>query len=310
MQAKYDYYVESVNMVIDYIDQNIEKQFTLDELSDCANFSKFHFHRIFHDIVGEAPFQYILRVRLERSASIINSNPRKNLTEIASKCGFSSLALFSRNFKKHFHCTPSAFKKVLKHKSNKSQTKRNKQPIEKKPQLYFCKKTKTIKWTSNMDFIKSVEVKKLPKMTVAYNRSFGPYKGNNDLYQKHQDELFSWAASKDLLIRENFKYLILYHDNPKVALNENQRMSLSLTVPPQTKTEGIIGKMEIDEDLYLVCQCELSSEDFPKIWNWIFENWFKHNNYVPLEKPYYELYPEPPTGNLFKVDFCIPVEAA
>ncbi len=146
-------------------------------------------------------------------------------------------------------------------------------------------------------------------MTVANNRKLGPYKGNDELCQKHRDELFNWAASKELMNDVNFKYLIIYHDNPNVALNDNQRISLCVTALSETETGGIIGKMDVEEGKYVICQCELSAQDFPKVWDWIYGHWFANNNYVPDDKPYFELYPEQPKGKIFRVDFCIPVKA-
>ena len=309
MEARHHYYIERINKVLDYIDKNLEKPFSLEDLSTVASFSKYHFHRIFSAIIGESIFQYILRIRLEKSASLMLVQPQEKLANIAYRCGFSDLSIFSRNFKKHFKIAPSTYRKNAIEKSNWSQTNRNNQQKEGKLDLYFCPEFKTIKWTSNMEIIKDIEVKSLSKMTVAYNRSFGPYKGNNALYQKHRAELFAWAASKDLMKDENFKYLILYHDNPAVTLNDTQRMSLCVTIPPQTKTEGIIGKMEITEAKYAVFQCELRVQDFPKVWDWIYGQWFPNNNYIPDDKPYFELYPEQPKGEEFRVDFCIPVKA-
>ncbi|MNE82153.1 DNA gyrase inhibitor [compost metagenome] len=107
---------------------------------------------------------------------------------------------------------------------------------------------------------------------------------------------------------EDFKYLILYHDNPTVALNNNQRMSLCVVVPPGTPTNGTIGKMDIEKGKYVVCQFNLSAKDFPKAWDWIFNKWFPGSGYVPDDKPYFEVYPEQPKGEIFRVDICIPVK--
>ncbi|WP_108866789.1 AraC family transcriptional regulator [Aquimarina aquimarini] len=309
MQTKQNHYIRNTNKVLDYIDKNLEKSFSLEELSLIANFSKFHFRRIFIAIVGESPFQYIVRLRLEKSASLIISQPHKSLSEIAYQCGFSDLSIFSRSFKKHFNTTASFYKKEAIQKSNNSQTNSNIRHKEDKIAPYFCPASKTIKWTSTMEIIKNVEVRTLSKMTVAYNRSLGPYKGNNELYQKHRGELFAWAASKELMGNEDFKYLIVYHDNPKVTLNDTQRMSLCVTIPKETETDGIIGKMDIEEGKYVVCQFEMSAQDFPKAWDWIYGQWFPTNNYVPDDKPYFELYPEQPKGEIFKVEFYVPVKA-
>lgn len=297
------YYISQINKVLDYIDQHLDKTFSLEELSAQALFSKYHFHRMFTAIVGEAPFQYILRLRLEKAASMIVVAPQKSLSSIAIECGFSDLSVFSRNFKKHFNQTPTAYKK-----SNKRQIQSNEHQSLGKIAPYFCLDFRTIKWRTNMDVIKNVEVRELSTMTVAYNRSFGPYQGNNELYQKHRSELFAWAAAKGIMANQNFKYLILYHDNPNVALNDNQRMSLCVTIPPNIEPQGQIGKMDIKQGKYLVCECELTALDFPKVWDWIYGQWFVANSYIPADKPYFELYPEQPKGEVFQVHFCIPVE--
>lgn len=308
MQTKYNYYIRNINKVLDYIDSHLAQPFTLEELSLQANFSKYHFHRIFQSIIGESPFQYILRLRLQKAASLIHFSSM-SLTMIAYECGFSDLAIFSRNFKKHFGSSPSNYKKTATTKSNLSQINSKQQHIQNKPAPYFCSHSNTIKWISNMDIIKNIEVKDIATIAVAYNRSFGPYKGNNDLYQKHRGELFAWAASKELMSHPNFKYLILYHDNPNVALNDTQRMSLCVTIPPATETNGAIGKMNIEAGKYAIFQCELTAADFPKVWEWIYGQWFPISKYTPDDKPYFELYPEQPKGEVFKVEFCIPVKA-
>jgi AraC family transcriptional regulator len=70
-------YISRINKTFDYIEANIAKPMTLEELVAVANFSKFHFSRIFQSIVGETPFQFILRVRLEKAAMLILANKKR-----------------------------------------------------------------------------------------------------------------------------------------------------------------------------------------------------------------------------------------
>jgi transcriptional regulator GlxA family with amidase domain len=79
-------YISRINKTFDYIESNIEKPMTLEELATVANFSKFHFNRIFQSIVGETPFQFILRVRLEKAATFILTNKNESISEITNKC--------------------------------------------------------------------------------------------------------------------------------------------------------------------------------------------------------------------------------
>ena len=84
-----------INRVLDHIERNMDRPFTLEELADIANFSKFHFSRIFWAMTGETPFGFLMRIRLEKAASLLLMNPKESISEIAYLCGYSSL-LFSR----------------------------------------------------------------------------------------------------------------------------------------------------------------------------------------------------------------------
>ena len=300
-------YIFRINKAMDYIEKNLGENMTLEDLARSAHFSKYHFNRIFHSMVGETPFQFIQRLRLEKAASLIPIG-KESITEIAFKCGFSDVSIFSRNFKRHFKTSPSQYKKDFFENSNMSQVNSKSAQVETKPSMYFCSEEQTIKWRTKMDIVKNVEIQELPGMTLAYIRNMGPYDGNNELYQKHREKLFAWAGAQGLFQREDFKYLILYHDNPKVALGDNLRMSLCVTAPKNIVVEGEIGKMDLEPAKYVVCRMELTARDFSTAWDWIYSQWFPNSGYQPDDKPYFETYPEMPKGEKFLVDFCIPVQ--
>ncbi|BDD08035.1 hypothetical protein FUAX_04670 [Fulvitalea axinellae] len=157
--------------------------------------------------------------------------------------------------------------------------------------------------------VKNIEVKTLPRTTLAFHGGAGAYQKDRSLYQRHRQELFAWADSKGLLAGGDFQYLILYRDSPEVARYGASEMSLCLTVPAETQTEEPIGKTTLDLGEYAVCECELSPRDFPKVWEWIFGEWLSEHGFRPIAgAPYFERYPEAPAGELFRVDFCVPVE--
>ena len=64
-----------------YIQQNLDRELSLEELARESYFSVYHFHRVFRAVVGESLKEHIRRHRLERAAyflkhtnqSIINS---------------------------------------------------------------------------------------------------------------------------------------------------------------------------------------------------------------------------------------------
>jgi hypothetical protein len=59
-------YKESVGKVLHYINQNLAGDVSLETLAGLANYSPFHFQKIFSEAMSESPKQYIIRLRLER----------------------------------------------------------------------------------------------------------------------------------------------------------------------------------------------------------------------------------------------------
>ncbi len=80
-----------LNRVMLFINDNLAEKLTLEMLAKEACFSPYHFHRIFTAIIRETPNAYINRVRLERAANMLQSNPGMSITDIAFATGFSPL---------------------------------------------------------------------------------------------------------------------------------------------------------------------------------------------------------------------------
>lgn len=301
-------YKARINKTFDYIEKNLEKPITLGELAAEANFSRFHFNRIFHSMVGETPFQFIIRLRLERAASLMLTNKHESISEIAYKCGFSDKSVFSRNFKNYFKIAASQYRKEKQNNSKISQLHSKTEQLDERPVMYFCPELKTIKWRTSMKLNKDVEVKELPKMTVAYIRHLGAYDGNQQMFQELRNKLFSWASSRELLNSKDFKFLVMYHDDPNVAIGDKLRMSLCIGVPSETKVSGEIGKMEIEATKYVVARFELTGQDFQKAWDWVYGQWLPTSGYQPDDKPCFELYLQEPKDGNYLIDICVPVK--
>lgn len=308
-------YISRINRTFDFIESNLDKSLTLEELAAVANFSKFHFSRIFHSITGETPFQFIMRVRLEKAAVLLLLNKKETLSEIGHKCGFSDISIFSRNFKSHFGISASQYRATKSYNRNLSQTDSNTgqpdsnshQPDE-RPAPYFCRELNIIKWRTTMKLNKSVEVKELPKMTLAYIRHIGPYQGDEKLFEKLWNRLFAWAGPRGLIGGKDFKSMVIYHDDPNLTDGDKLRMSVCITIPSATKVDGEIGKMDLEAAKYVIARFELSGQEFQQAWDWLYGQWFPESGYQPDEKPCFEMYPEEPKDGKFIVDICVPVK--
>ena len=99
-----------VSRAIEYINSNIERNITIDEICNEIHMSKYHFCRRFKKATGTTIMKYILKTRIIMAKSmIINGN--HTITEISNRCGFSSVSYFSRVFKEETGVSPLNYKK-------------------------------------------------------------------------------------------------------------------------------------------------------------------------------------------------------
>ena len=95
-----------------FIEENLEKFFTVPEVARYAGISNFHFQRVFSAYLGETVSRYILHRRLELAAKKIVGDKRARITDIAIISGFETHSAFSRAFKQHFGVSPSEFRNI------------------------------------------------------------------------------------------------------------------------------------------------------------------------------------------------------
>ncbi|MBA3682144.1 MAG: AraC family transcriptional regulator [Bacteroidetes bacterium] len=103
---------ERINKVIDFMFKSINDNVSLDALSRIANYSPFHFQKIFKHITGKTPKQYIIKLRLEAALHLIFIHPHKSILEIAIDCGFSSSSVFSRAFRNFYNTSPEKIRSL------------------------------------------------------------------------------------------------------------------------------------------------------------------------------------------------------
>ncbi len=102
-------YYDSMEKVIDYIENNLEEEIKLEKLARVACMSQYHFHRIFLAVTGETPMKYIRKRRLTR-ASYDLIKTEKSIIEISFEYGYESQGAFTRSFKSMFGVTPKRYR--------------------------------------------------------------------------------------------------------------------------------------------------------------------------------------------------------
>ncbi len=296
-------YINRINRVWDYIEANLDKELSLETLSEIALFSPFHFHRIFLAFTGETINDFVKRKRVEKAASLLIDNPDSPISDIAYYCGFNSVSVFCRNFKSHFGTSAREYRESRfseKSKNRQPESKNSKSSLTGHDYVYHVESLK------NIIMNKKIEIKEMPAMNLVYCRHMGDYSKIGEAYGK----LMKWAGPRGLLNSPDLKTVTVYHDDPNVTEIEKVRQSACITVDSPVKAEGEFGNLSVPAGRYVVGSFEIDETQFSQAWNEVCL-WLSESGYQPDDKNPYELYhndhKEHPEKK-FIVDICIPVK--
>jgi AraC family transcriptional regulator len=90
--------------------EHFDQQHSLSSLAREAGMSTFHFARVFKQLVGESPNQYLVRRRLAAAARMLREGA--TVTGAAFDSGFRNLSHFIRVFKRRLGVSPGRFRQL------------------------------------------------------------------------------------------------------------------------------------------------------------------------------------------------------
>lgn len=213
-------YAERFNRVFDYIDQHLDEELNVEQLSQVANFSKYHFHRQFCEYTGINVFRYIQLMRMRRASYRLVFSEQTRIIDIAMDAGFENPESFSRAFKNLFGQTPSAFRKQPAW-----------QPWHE--QYHAAKPTR-----SQSMQVKIVEFQQTP---VAVYEHRGPMEQVNDSARVFID----WRKQSGLSPVNTSRTFGIVYDNPETTPPEDFRFDICGSVETEIpdNPQGVINKM-------------------------------------------------------------------
>jgi len=99
-----------VTRAVRQIERHPDEQLDLLGLAHQAGLSRYHFLRVFKDVTGLTPHQYVLRARLRTAATRLIVD-RARVLDIALDCGFGDASNFNRAFYAEFGVTPRIYRR-------------------------------------------------------------------------------------------------------------------------------------------------------------------------------------------------------
>lgn len=111
-QKESNYHVKIVE-IMNYIDQNYDKELTLSKLADQFSYSSSYLSSLFKKKSDYTITEYINNTRIKEAQNLL-LNGKENITQVSEKVGYNNLVHFGRNFKKITGLTPSEYRKCYR----------------------------------------------------------------------------------------------------------------------------------------------------------------------------------------------------
>lgn len=103
--------IENYNrQVLKIIHSQYDQPLKVSEIAKKLNLNRSYLYKIFKERTGYSIKEYLLKVRMEKGASLLKKT-NLTITEIAHSVGFTDVLAFSKVFKKYFKKNPSCFRK-------------------------------------------------------------------------------------------------------------------------------------------------------------------------------------------------------
>ncbi len=104
---------EIIHSLTNWIDQNLDKALSIDEVAAKSGYSKWHLQRMFRTVTKQTLGGYIRERRLTLAAEALRQTQRP-VFDIAMQYGYDSQQTFSRVFRRQFAQTPTAYRHTMR----------------------------------------------------------------------------------------------------------------------------------------------------------------------------------------------------
>ena len=98
---------------LEYIEENLDQDISLEEMAASAGVSKTEALRCFHKTLQTTPYSYVMEARLSKAVELL-AQTGLSVGEIASRTGFNQQSYFGKCFKEKTGVTPLEYRKKMR----------------------------------------------------------------------------------------------------------------------------------------------------------------------------------------------------
>ncbi|MES2434919.1 MAG: AraC family transcriptional regulator [Pseudomonadota bacterium] len=265
--------------VLDYIHDNPAGDLSLDALADVAALSRFHFHRVFHALMGETAAQAVRRMRMYRaSVALVQTNAP--LAKIARAVGYPNLASFTRSFAE-LYCVPPA-------------TFRAKGELRPLPPLFRTGET----------LMYVVEIRQDPARRLAAMPHKGAYIEIGRAFEKGGAVL---AARK--LMGACSGMIGVYYDDPSAVAVADLRSYAGFEIATGP-IDPPLEQVNLPGGRHAVLRFQGPYSGLPAAYEQLYRNWLPQSGETPADSPVFEVYLNTPMDTApedLLTEICLPL---
>lgn len=102
--------IDRVCKMLSYIEGHYMNQIQIKQIADSAFISSRECLRIFQNVIGTSPKQYVIRLRIKKAKCLL-SGTAMSISEISDCCGFQNQSYFTKTFREQLGITPAKYRK-------------------------------------------------------------------------------------------------------------------------------------------------------------------------------------------------------
>jgi AraC family transcriptional regulator len=253
-------YEDRLARVTAHIYDHLDEELDLASLAEIACLSPYHWHRIYHAMLGESAVETVKRLRLQRAAAQL-AQTAMPIAEIAKRAHYASLSSFTRSFGESFGLPPATYRERGSHRRFDASA------------------------TDHPGGAYEVEIVDKPRLDLACIRHRGPYLEIGRAF----DSLSGIAAARGLFSAST-RFLGVYFDDPSCVPQSELRALAGMTVAAGAKIEAPLERAEIGAGRYAVLHHKGPYADMKAAFDWLFGGWLAKSGEEAADAPIFEEY--------------------
>ena len=253
-------YEERLGRVTAYIHDHLDEEMDLNKLADIACLSPYHWHRVYHALLGETLAATVKRLRLHRAAGYL-AQTSMPIEAVAEKSGYKNLQSFTRIFRSVYGLPPAQYRK------NGSHSRFQTQKRERSLAMY------------------DVSIRTVPGMTVLTVDHAGSYMQIGEAFAA----LYGWLAARSL-IESGMRSVGIYYDDPAAVPEEQLRSKAGVVKNGESPVEAPVAYTEIAAGAYAVLRHKEPYADMRAAYQWLYGEWLVQSGREAADAPVFEEY--------------------